>query len=111
VAAWQRCDRCRRVLGVEEFDGDGTQCRACLTTPVARPKVAKASPVRTRSTTPREPVPAGPRQPLLGIAGQGDLEVRERRARRRAQDALVEAHPEEFEQLLAAARQVEGLRA
>jgi hypothetical protein len=37
--------------------------------------------------------------------------VRERRARRAALDALAEMHASDFEQLLAAARQVEGLRA
>lgn len=50
------------------------------------------------------------RGPLLGVAGSGDFEVRERRARRAALDALAEMHAADFEQLLAAARQVEGLR-
>ena len=112
MAGWRRCDRCRRVLAADEYDGEATTCRACLTTPVARPKVAKASTVRTRTTTPRSPAaPDAPRAPLLGVPGSGDLEVRERRARRAAQDALAEAHAEEFAQLLADARRVEGLRA
>jgi hypothetical protein len=51
------------------------------------------------------------RGPLLGVAGSGDLEVRERRARRAALESLAELHASDFEQLLAAARQVEGLRA
>ncbi|MCW2607572.1 MAG: hypothetical protein JWO60_2265 [Frankiales bacterium] len=116
MSGWRRCDRCRRVLAGEEFDGDATTCRACLATPVGgAPKPAKAGPVtRTRkAVAPRPaaaPVEAGPRQPLLGVAGSGDLEVRERRARRAALDELAEAHAEEFAQLLASARQVEGLR-
>jgi hypothetical protein len=119
VSGWRRCERCRRVLPTEEFDGDDTMCRACRTTPVGgAPRPAKAGPVtRTRKApAPRPQSPAatvepGPRRPLLGVAGSGDLEVRERRARRVALDALAEAHTEEFEQLLAAARQTEGLRA
>ncbi len=55
--------------------------------------------------------PAGPRPALLGVTGSGDLEVRERRARRSALEALAVSHPEEFGLLLRDARQVEGLRA
>ena len=116
MAGWRRCDRCRRVLSSEEYDGDSPTCRACLTTPVAKPRKAKAGPVtRTVASRPTAaaevPAAAGPRRPLLGVAGSGDLEVRERRARRAAQEALAESHPEEFELLLQAARQREGLRA
>ncbi|MCW2615592.1 MAG: hypothetical protein JWN08_2586, partial [Frankiales bacterium] len=53
---------------------------------------------------------AGPRRPLLGTVGSGDLEVRERRALRAASEALAESHPEEFALLLRDARQAEGLR-
>jgi hypothetical protein len=53
------------------------------------------------------PVDRGPR---LGSVGSGDLEVRERRARRAATDALVELHPDEFALLLRDARAAEGLR-
>jgi len=42
--------------------------------------------------------------------GAGDLEVRERRARRAANEALAQAHQEEFAILLREARQAEGLR-
>ena len=104
------------MLSADEFDGDSATCRACLTTPVGgAPTVArkaKAGPVtRTRKAVPAPAAEPGPRQPLLGVAGSGDLEVRERRARRAALDSLAETYPEEFEQLLAAARRAEGLRA
>ena len=115
MSGWRRCERCRRVLAAAEYDGEDTMCRACRTTPVgAAPKPAKAGPVtRTRkAVAPRPPAPEpGPRQPLLGVSGSGDFEVRERRAKRSAYESLAEAHPEEFEELLAAARRVEGLRA
>jgi hypothetical protein len=117
MASWQRCDRCRRVLPGLEFDGDATTCRACLATPVGKPAVTRASPVTRSRTTPRPPAaaaaapaPAGPRPALLGVTGSGDLEVRERRARRAALEALAESHPEEFGLLLRDARLVEGLR-
>ena len=117
MSGWRRCERCRRVLAGEEFDGDDATCRACRSTPVGgAPRPVKAGPVtRTRKApAPRPaaaPVEVGPRQPLLGVAGSGDFEVRERRARRSALESLAEVHPEEFEVLLASARQVEGLRA
>ena len=118
MSGWRRCERCRRVLAGDEFDGEDATCRACHATPVGGPPkpTSKAGPVtRTRKPpAPRPaaaPVEAGPRQPLLGVTGSGDFEVRERRARRRALESLAEAHREEFETLLASARQVEGLRA
>ena len=40
----------------------------------------------------------------------GDLEVRERRARRASLEALAVSHPEEFALLLRDARSAEGLR-
>ena len=115
MAAWRRCDRCRRVLQEEEFDGGSTTCRACLHVPVKTPGTPRSGGAVTRSrTAPKPPAaatPAGPRPALLGVAGSGDLEVRERRARRAALEALAESHPEEFGLLLRDARQVEGLRA
>ena len=115
MSGWRRCDRCRRVLSTEEYDGDGVTCRACLTSPVGAPRRAKAGPVtRTAPTRPATSPTApdgSPRRPLLGVAGSGDLEVRERRARRAAQEALAEQHQEEFDVLLQAARRREGLRA
>ncbi len=102
------------MLQTEEFDGDSSTCRACLTVPTRAPSRSSGGPVTRTRTTPRptaEPQPSGPRAPLLGVAGSGDLEVRERRARRAAQEALVASHPEEFALLLRDARAAEGLRA
>lgn len=114
MSGWRRCERCRRVLAGTEFDGDDATCRACRTTPVGgAPKPAKAGPVTRTRAAPRPaaaPAEVGPRQPLLGVAGSGDFEVRERRAKRVAYDALAAAYPEEFEQLLSEARRTEGLR-
>ncbi len=116
MSGWRRCERCRRVLAGDQYDDDSAVCRDCLATPVGgAPKPSKAGPVtRTRkAVAPRAtpaPTEAGPRQPLLGVAGSGDYEVRERRARRAANEALSQSHPEEFETLLAAARRAEGLR-
>jgi hypothetical protein len=60
--------------------------------------------VRTAAPAPAE------RGPLLGVTGSGDLEMRERRARRAALESLAELHATDFEQLLSAARKAEGLR-
>lgn len=112
MSGWRRCDTCRKVKPATDFDGDATTCQACLTTPTPAPR-KRSAPVTTRTTTPRPPAtPSEPavRRPLLGSVGSGDLEVRERRARRTAGERLVEAHPEEFAQLLREARAAEGLR-
>jgi hypothetical protein len=110
VSGWRKCDTCRKVRSTDEYDGGVATCRSCLTAPAPR---RKAAPV-TRTTTPRPakpaPAAAGPRQPLLGTVGNGDLEVRERRARRKALELLGESHPEEFGLLLRDARAAEGLR-
>ena len=112
MSAWRKCDTCRKVRAGGEFDGDAATCTACLTAP--EPAVRKrAAPVVRTTRAPRPAAAAtepGPRQPLLGIVGSGDLEVRERRARRAASDALAVSHPEEFALLLRDARQAEGLR-
>jgi hypothetical protein len=110
VSGWRKCDTCRKVRQVDEFDGGSPTCRGCLTAPVKR----RAAPV-TKKTTPRPAAaapaaPAGPRRPLLGSVGSGDLEVRERRAKRTALDALAALHPEEYALLLRDARAAEGLR-
>lgn len=113
MAGWQRCDRCRRVLPAGDFDEGGTTCGACLATPVKATTGVRSSTVTRSRTTPRAPAapaPAGPRPALLGVAGSGDLEVRERRARRAAQEALAARHPEELALLLRDARVNEGLR-
>ena len=113
MAAWRRCDGCRKVLPEDAYDGDGGTCLACLAGPTPKVRAARSSAVTTtRSPGPAAPVvPPSPRGPLLGKTGSGDLEVRERRARRAALDQLAELHGEEFEQLMAVARRSEGLRA
>ena len=106
MGAWKRCETCRKVLASEAFEGDSTTCRPCLTGPVAKPRAARASAVKTV----RPADPPTDRLPLLGVIGSGDLEVRERRAKKAALDQLVEVHAEDYEQLLQAARRAEGLR-
>ena len=59
---------------------------------------------------PKAPEEPAPRRPLMGTVGSGDLEARERRAKRTAWDQLAELHGEEFESLLQVARRAEGLR-
>ena len=108
MASWIRCETCRKVLATDAYDEGQVSCRSCLTGPAPKPRKARASAVKT--VRPASPAPVE-RGPLLGVAGSGDLEVRERRARRAAVDSLVEMHATDFEQLLAAARRAEGLRA
>jgi hypothetical protein len=116
VSGWRRCDTCRKVRSTDEYDGGAPTCRDCLTGPAPRRRAS--SPVTTtraaRPATPKQP--SGPQQPavrapLLGSVGSGDLEVRERRARRKALEQLAESHPQEFALLLRNARAAEGLRA
>ena len=113
MSGWRKCDTCRKVRPIDEYDGEAATCRPCLTAP--EPAVRKRSTATVTRTAPRPPVapsPAAPvdRGPRLGSVGSGDLEVRERRARRAATDALAELHPEEFALLLRDARAAEGLR-
>lgn len=108
MSGWRRCDTCRKVRSTDEYDGDSTTCRACLTAPAPTPRKRAVTVTRT---APRPPAaPPADRAPRLGSVGSGDLEVRERRARRAATDALAELHPEEFALLLRDARAAEGLR-
>ena len=107
MGAWKRCETCRKVLAAEAFEGESATCQACLTGPVAKPRAARASAVKTVRTA----TPPTERMPLLGVIGSGDLEVRERRAKKAALDQLAEVHAEDYQQLLAAARRAEGLRA
>jgi hypothetical protein len=116
MPAWVKCERCKKVKPGSDFEDGSGVCQACLTSPVRvdkPPAKARASAVTTRrAAAPAAPAaPSGPRAPLLGVAGSGDLEVRERRARRKALDQLAETHAEDFEHLLHAARRDEGLRA
>ena len=108
MSGWRRCEKCRKVLPVDAYEGDATTCTACLTAPAPKARAAKATTV-TRKVAPTAPAPE-PQGPRLGAVGSGDLEVRERRAQRLAAEQLVELHREEFEQLLAVARRAEGLR-
>jgi hypothetical protein len=107
VSSWRRCDKCRKVKAVDEYDGDGMVCRACLTAPAPRTKAAVVTRTRTVAAS---PVPDAPRRSVTGTVGSGDLEARERRAKRTAAEQLAELHPEEYEELLQAARRAEGLR-
>ena len=112
MSGWRKCDTCRKVRTTDEFDAEATTCTVCLTAPVPTAK-KRAAPVTRSRTAPRPAAtPAAPaeRGPRLGTVGSGDLEVRERRARRAAQDALAESHAEEFGLLLRDARAAEGLR-
>jgi hypothetical protein len=94
------------VLAAEVFPEDGETCASCLSGPVSKPRSTKASAVRTvRSAAP----PAI--RDTTGKIGSGDLEVRERRAKKAALEQLAEVHAEDYEQLLQAARRAEGLRA
>lgn len=108
MASWIRCETCRKVLPADAYDEGRATCRGCLSGPAPKPRRAPVSALTTVRAA--RPVQAE-RSPLLGVAGSGDLEMRERRSRRVALEQLAELHAEEFAQLLAAARQVEGLRA
>jgi hypothetical protein len=112
MSGWRRCDTCRKVRATEAYDGGAVTCRDCQTSRSAPAKRKTAPVTRTPPTRPArtEPAAAAPRQPLLGTVGNGDLEVRERRARRAALEALAESRPEEFGLLLRDARQQEKLR-
>jgi hypothetical protein len=104
AANWRRCQKCRRVLPVEEFDGDSDICRndaaKAAAAAVARPRV-------TSSVTTSSPRPAA--TPVRDIRGHGDPEVRARRARTRALERLSQLHADEFAELLREERASEGL--
>lgn len=95
------------MLAAEAFEGDAATCTACLTGPPPKVRTTRASAVKTV----RAATPPAERAPLLGVVGSGDLEVRERRAKKAALQQLAEVHAEDYEQLLQAARRSEGLRA
>jgi len=100
------------VRSTDEYDGEATTCNVCLAAPAPGARKRTATVTRTQ-TAPRPPTAAAEpavRRPLLGSVGSGDLEVRERRARRKALEALAESHPEEMLLLLRDARAAEGLR-
>jgi hypothetical protein len=106
AANWRRCQKCRKVLPIEDFDGDSEICR----TDTAKAEAAVATPARSSVTT--KVAPARPRVPATAvrdIRGHGDPEVRARRARTRALERLSELHAEEFADLLQEERISEGL--
>jgi hypothetical protein len=109
AANWRRCQKCRKVLPVEDFDGDSEICRVDASKAAAAATAAtvggRAS-VTTKVTTTRPRVPVTPPR---DIRGHGDLEVRARRARSRALDRLAELHADEFADLLREERASEGL--
>ncbi len=94
------------MKSVDEYDGEASTCQPCLTAPP--PPVRKKKAAVTVSMAPATPVRRGP---VVGAVGSGDLEARERRAKRTAWEQLAELHAEEYEQLLQVARSAEGLRA
>jgi ribosomal protein S12 len=106
AANWRRCQKCRKVLPVEDFDGDSEICR----TDTAKAATAATAPARagvtTKVTTTKPRVPA---TAVRDIRGHGDVEVRARRARSRALERLSELHAEEFADLLGEERRSEGL--
>lgn len=108
MGAWKRCDTCRKVLPADSFTDDGTTCVPCQAGPPPRAPRARASAVTTTRVQATAPAP---RVERVGVVGSGDLEVRERRARKTALEQLAELHAEEYESLLQLARRAEGLRA
>jgi hypothetical protein len=106
-AKWRRCQKCRKVLSADEFDGDSEVCRSDSQKAAAVKATPRAaSTVTTRVVTPATPAPAGG---VPGLRGRGDLEVRARRARVRALERLAEMHSEDFDLLLREERTTEGL--
>jgi hypothetical protein len=104
AANWRRCQKCRKVLPVEDFDGDSDVCRVdaakATAASVARPRVTT-----TVTTTRQRPSVT----PVREIRGHGDPQVRARRARTRALERLSQLHAEEFAELLREERASEGL--
>ncbi len=110
AANWRRCQQCRKVLPVEDFDGDSPVCRVDVAKNEAPPPATsrtRAQPVTTRKAA---PAPAAtPQVAIRDIRGRGDHEVRARRARGRALDRLAEMHADDFAMLLREERVSEGL--
>jgi hypothetical protein len=103
---WRRCQKCRKVLPIDDFDGDSEICRAdtakasaAATTGATRPSAATTVTARPRARA----------TPVRDIRGHGDPEVRARRARSRALERLSQLHAEEFGDLLREERAAEGL--
>jgi hypothetical protein len=102
---WRRCQKCRKVLPVEDFDGDSELCRGdTAKAPAATTGTTRPSAATTVTTRPRAQA-----TPVRDIRGHGDPEVRARRARSRALERLSQLHAEEFADLLREERTAEGL--
>jgi hypothetical protein len=106
AANWRRCQKCRKVLPVEDFDGDSEVCRTDTAKAAAAATAPARASVTTKVTTTRPRVPA---TPVRDIRGHGDVEVRARRARTRALERLSELHADDFADLLREERAAEGL--
>lgn len=106
MATWRRCDSCRKVLPVDEFEGEAGTCSACGRK-VSRGTsgTGAAAVIRTPASRRAESRRVAP----TGVVGRGDPEMRSRRARATAIAQLVETHAEDYERLLAQARVDEGL--
>jgi hypothetical protein len=107
AANWRRCQKCRKVLPVEDFDGDSDICRTDTAKAAAAATTAARSSVVTTKVTPTRP--RSPATAVRDIRGHGDPEVRARRARTRALERLSQLHAEEFADLLKEERISEGL--
>ena len=106
AANWRRCQKCRKVLPVEDFDGDSDVCRTDTAKAAAAATAPPRASVTTKVTTTRPRVPT---TPVRDFRGHGDVEVRARRARSRALERLSELHAEDFADLLREERTSEGL--
>jgi hypothetical protein len=106
AANWRRCQKCRKVLPVEDFDGNSDICRS---------DAAKAAAAASRTAPPRVTTTVIATRsrptatPVRDIRGHGDPEVRARRARTRALERLSRLHPDDFAELLREERASEGL--
>jgi len=118
AAQWHRCQSCRGILPVTDFEENDDVCRTCHEK-VARAQARAARKAPAPVTRRTVPVPDQDSSSVTvhrvetrgipGARGHGDREVRVRRARLRALEHLAESHPEEFAILLASERAVEGL--
>jgi hypothetical protein len=112
---WRRCDTCRKVKAVEDFEADAAMCRVCQTPVVRRAPKSAGAVTTTRVAPAAREKPAAESGAVVrtsamsDLRGKGDPQVRARRARGRALDRLAELHAEEFEMLLADERRSEGL--
>jgi hypothetical protein len=102
---WRRCQKCRKVLPIEDFDGESEICRA----DAAKAAAATTGTSRPSATTRVAAKPHAQATPVRDIRGHGDPEVRTRRARSRALERLSQLHAEEFAELLREERTAEGL--